>query len=65
MKKIETIEKYNQAVERVEILLKQLDETYPSFTSKIDELESELKHYSDFVTDYCDEHFSVGEPTTE
>ena len=38
MKKIETIEKYNQAVERVEILLKQLDETYPSFTSKIDEL---------------------------
>lgn len=54
MKKIETIEEYNQAVERVEILLKQLDETDPSFTSKIDELESELKHYSDLVTDYCD-----------
>lgn len=34
MKKIETIEEYNQAIERVEILLKQLDETDPSFTSK-------------------------------
>lgn len=59
MTKIENIEQYNWAVERVEQLLPLVTDKTPTNDPKSIELEL----LSNLVADYSDEHFSVGEPS--
>ncbi len=59
MAKIETMEQYNWAVNRVEELLPLVDENTPLN----DPNSIELELLSNMVADYSEEHFAIGKPT--
>lgn len=59
MARIENIEQYNWAVQRVEELLPLVNDKTPISDSNSIELEI----LSNLVADYSEEHFSIGEPT--
>lgn len=59
MEKIETLEQYEWAVNRVEELLPLVDDSTP-----LDDPNSkELEKLSNLVADYSDSHFAVGSPS--
>lgn len=59
MTRIENEAQYNWAVDKIESLLLQTDDSMPLDNPQI----IELKLLSDLVSDYSDEHYSIGKPT--
>jgi len=59
MVRIENETQYSWAVERVEKLLSETDDSMPLNDTKI----IELKLFSDLVADYSDKNYSIGKPT--
>lgn len=58
MTRIENESQYEWAVERVEKLLSQTDDSMPADNPKM----IELKLLSDLVSDYSNKHYSIGKP---